>query len=292
MGDGPRKVRELFETARKRAPSIVFLDEFDAMGNERSELETEGSRHVKTEFMVQMEGVGLAKDKLVFVIAATNRPWEIDSALRRRFKAWVYVPLPGADARREMWSAKMRDLWVEDTDAVLEELTQQTEGFSGSDIANAASSAHSKALDVMDARKFRKQGEKWEVVEEECACTCHRPDDEPPELYDGSTQRGKPCESCECLVGTAMMFKDAELERVPVTHERLRQAVRETPRTVTPDEAARFEDFERELRGTEPIKPRTALDDDWWNSRAAPAPVEEQEWWSARPAPAVPQADD
>lgn len=76
-------MRQLFEMAREQKPAIIFIDEVDSLASSRSESESEGSRRIKTEFLVQMNGVG-HDDTGVLVLGATNLPWQLDSGIKRR----------------------------------------------------------------------------------------------------------------------------------------------------------------------------------------------------------------
>lgn len=78
-----RLVRQLFEMARENKPAIIFIDEVDSLAGSRNEQESEGSRRIKTEFLVQMNGVG-HDDTGVLVLGATNIPWQLDNAIKRR----------------------------------------------------------------------------------------------------------------------------------------------------------------------------------------------------------------
>ena len=138
LGESEKLVRNLFELAREKKPSIIFIDEIDSLCTARSDSESESARRIKTEFLVQMDGVG--KDQTgVLLLGATNLPWGLDQAVRRRFEKRIYIPLPDKIARVAMFkiaAAKQAKggAAVEMTEEDLGYLADHTEGFSGSDI--------------------------------------------------------------------------------------------------------------------------------------------------------------
>lgn len=145
LGDSEKLVRNLFEMARESyrttgKPSIVFIDEIDSLVSARSESENDASRRIKTEFLVQMQGVG-HDDEGVLVLAATNIPWALDSAIRRRFERRIYIPLPEAQARCQMLKIHMGDTPNTLTEADWEELAEKTPMYCGSDINNVVRNA-------------------------------------------------------------------------------------------------------------------------------------------------------
>ena len=151
QGESEKLVKGMFQIARKKKPAIIFIDEIDSLCSARGEGENEASRRIKTEFLVQMQGVGKTHDGIL-VLGATNVPWEIDAAMRRRFEKRVYIPLPEDYARSFMFKLHMGDTknnlgkWAaapkpggeEDekiaTNPNFIELGLKTQGFSGSDI--------------------------------------------------------------------------------------------------------------------------------------------------------------
>ncbi|TBU46315.1 AAA-domain-containing protein [Dichomitus squalens] len=134
QGDSERLVKQLFEMARENKPAIIFIDEVDSLAGTRNESESEGSRRIKTEFLVQMNGVG-HDDTGVLVLGATNIPWQLDNAIKRRFQKRIYIPLPGPEARRRMFELHVGDTPCELTPKDYRLLADKTDGYSGSDIA-------------------------------------------------------------------------------------------------------------------------------------------------------------
>lgn len=130
-GDSEKLVRVLFELARHHAPSTIFLDEIDAIISQRGEArsEHEASRRLKTELLIQMDGL-TKTDELVFVLAATNLPWELDAAMLRRLEKRILVPLPEPEARQAMFE----ELLPSSPGISYDFLVEKTEGYSGSDI--------------------------------------------------------------------------------------------------------------------------------------------------------------
>ncbi|KHN28957.1 Katanin p60 ATPase-containing subunit A-like 2 [Glycine soja] len=132
--DSEKLVKVLFELARYHAPSTIFLDEIDAIISQRGEArsEHEASRRLKTELLIQMDGL-TKTDELVFVLAATNLPWELDAAMLRRLEKRILVPLPEPVARRAMFEELLPQQPGEES-IPYDILEDKTEGYSGSDI--------------------------------------------------------------------------------------------------------------------------------------------------------------
>ncbi|KAL4858781.1 Protein SUPPRESSOR OF K(+) TRANSPORT GROWTH DEFECT 1 [Chlorella vulgaris] len=136
MGESEKLVSSLFALAREKSPAIIFIDEIDALCSSRGEGESEAARRIKTEFLVQMQGVGHGgDDKRVLMLGATNLPYSLDQAVRRRFDKRIYIPLPEAPARASMFKIHLGDTPNALTQAEFDQLGLRTEGFSGSDVA-------------------------------------------------------------------------------------------------------------------------------------------------------------
>ncbi|KAE9964192.1 Vacuolar protein sorting-associated protein 4 [Venturia inaequalis] len=140
MGESERLVKQLFNMARENKPSIIFIDEIDALCGPRGEGESEASRRIKTELLVQMDGVG--KDsKGVLILGATNIPWQLDGAIRRRFQRRVHISLPDTAARMRMFELAIGSTPCELKPGDLKKLATASEGYSGSDISIAVQDA-------------------------------------------------------------------------------------------------------------------------------------------------------
>ncbi|XP_010006774.1 PREDICTED: vacuolar protein sorting-associated protein 4A [Chaetura pelagica] len=134
LGESEKLVKNLFELARQHKPSIIFIDEVDSLCGSRNENESEAARRIKTEFLVQMQGVGNSSDGIL-VLGATNIPWVLDSAIRRRFEKRIYIPLPEEAARAQMFKLHLGNTPHSLTEANIRELARKTDGYSGADIS-------------------------------------------------------------------------------------------------------------------------------------------------------------
>eukprot|EP00753_Platysulcus_tardus_P005380 PLAT13237.1.p1 GENE.PLAT13237.1~~PLAT13237.1.p1 ORF type:complete len:631 (+),score=152.12 PLAT13237.1:2-1894(+) len=136
IGEGEKTVRALFAVAAVRSPAVVFIDEIDSLLTQRSDGENEASRRIKTEFLVQLDGVGNDSDARVIVMGATNRPQELDDAARRRFVKRLYIPLPDDDARAQLLSRLMKRVAHALSEEDMAEIVRRTAGYSGADVHN------------------------------------------------------------------------------------------------------------------------------------------------------------
>ncbi len=136
MGESEKLVSQLFSMARERAPSIIFIDEIDSLCGARGDGDGDAARRIKTEILVQMQGVNSGGGQ-VLVLAATNTPYALDQAVRRRFDKRIYIPLPDDPARATMFKVHLGDTPHALTERDFVALAAATDGFSGSDVAVA-----------------------------------------------------------------------------------------------------------------------------------------------------------
>jgi len=156
LGESEKQVRAMFDLGRENKPAIIFIDEIDALCSSRGEGESESAKRIKTEFLVQMNGVGNSMDG-VLILAATNMPWALDPAIRRRFEKRIYIPLPSEGARSVMFKIHLGKTVHSLTPEDFRELAQRSEGYSGSDIAIVVREALMEPVRmVQDATHFKK----------------------------------------------------------------------------------------------------------------------------------------
>ena len=145
VGQSERNIHELFEVARRNAPCVLFLDEVDAIGQKRSQLRHTPMRSAVNQLLLELDDVS-GNNEGVFLLAATNHPWDVDSALRRpgRFDRTLLVLPPDAAAREGVFRYHLKDRPVAGID--LAKLAKSTDGYSGADIAHICETAAERAL--------------------------------------------------------------------------------------------------------------------------------------------------
>lgn len=145
IGQSEHNLHDIFEIARRRAPCVVFLDEVDAIGQKRSQLRNSAMRGTVNQLLAELDGAASSNDG-VFVLAATNHPWDVDVALRRpgRLDRMLLVLPPDFEAREAIFRTYLQDRPVEGID--IRKLAKATEGYSGADLAHVCDTAAERAL--------------------------------------------------------------------------------------------------------------------------------------------------
>ncbi len=164
VGVGASRVRDLFKQAKEKSPSIIFIDEIDAVGRARGKSNFSGSNDERentlNQRLTEMDGFG--NNTNVIVLAATNRADVLDKALMRagRFDRQIYVDLPDIRERKEIFEVHLRPLKKIDSELDTDFLAKQTPGFSGADIANVCNEAA-----LIAARKGNKKVTKQDFLD-------------------------------------------------------------------------------------------------------------------------------
>jgi AAA+ superfamily predicted ATPase len=154
IGESEKRLHELFEQARREAPTVIFLDELDALGQKRSQLRHNGGRNLVNQLLVELDGLD-SKDG-VYVLAATNHPWDVDPALKRpgRFDRTIFVPPPDLPARLQILT---RNLERRPTLGLrLDAIAARTDGWSGADLVHLCDSAVELVLEEALAGRPRR----------------------------------------------------------------------------------------------------------------------------------------
>lgn len=147
VGESERKLHELFETARSRAPTLLFFDEVDALGQRRTQLRGSAGRNVVNQLLAELDGMQ-SQNQQVFVLGATNQPWDLDPAIRRpgRFDRMVFIPPPDKVARKAILELKLASRPTS-PQLNISLLAEQTTSFSGADLEALVNAATELAIE-------------------------------------------------------------------------------------------------------------------------------------------------
>lgn len=245
QGESERLVRNLFEMAREsdNGRAIIFIDEVDSLCGSRSEGESDSLRRVKTEFLVQMDGVGKEEGQ-VLILGATNIPWELDAAIRRRFEKRVYIPLPEAESRTYMVKLHLGDTPSNLTDADFEKIGEITEGASGSDIKVLVKEA------LMQPLRRCQQAKQFYVDKKGFYHPCDKYPNCPrcpPKLSSDKPGTDYTCTSCGAKRMTLWEVPPEKLIAPMVVREDFEKVMRHSVTTVSPEELQRFTEWTKQF---------------------------------------------
>ncbi|XP_034668758.1 fidgetin-like protein 1 isoform X2 [Drosophila subobscura] len=134
VGEAEKLVKTLFAVAIAHQPAIIFIDEVDSLLSKRSGNENESTLRLKNEFLIHLDGAATNDEQQILVIGATNRPQELDEAVRRRFVRRLYVPLPTKEARQQIIEKIIAQVTHSLSSAEFSELAELTDGYSGADV--------------------------------------------------------------------------------------------------------------------------------------------------------------
>ncbi|KAF3789758.1 Spastin [Nymphaea thermarum] len=173
FGEDEKNVRALFTLAAKVSPTIIFVDEVDSMLGQRSRVgEHEAMRKIKNEFMTHWDGLLSKSGERILVLAATNRPFDLDEAIIRRFERRIMVSLPSAENREKILRTLLSKEKADELDFT--ELAAMTDGYSGSDLKNLCTTAAYRPVRELIQHEIEKERKKKAegIKAEEEADTC------------------------------------------------------------------------------------------------------------------------
>ncbi|PAV66021.1 hypothetical protein WR25_19444 isoform I [Diploscapter pachys] len=158
VGESEKTIRALFQVAKNAQPSIIFIDEIDSLLTARKDNETEVSRRMKTEFMVQLDGASSSTEDRILIIGATNRPYELDDAILRRFPKRILIDLPDERARAELLHKTLAKHKMLDglTDYDIRWIARSTDFYSNADLVALCKEAAMVPIRDMDRNKIAK----------------------------------------------------------------------------------------------------------------------------------------
>ncbi|KAG4999030.1 hypothetical protein JHK87_020102 [Glycine soja] len=174
FGEDEKNVRALFTLAAKVSPTIIFVDEVDSMLGQRTRVgEHEAMRKIKNEFMTHWDGLLTKQGERILVLAATNRPFDLDEAIIRRFERRIMVGLPSVENREKILRTLLAKEKV-DNELEFKELATMTEGYTGSDLKNLCTTAayrpvreliQQERLKSLDKKQKASRGQNKDVQE-------------------------------------------------------------------------------------------------------------------------------
>ncbi|KAL9237360.1 hypothetical protein vseg_011918 [Gypsophila vaccaria] len=165
FGEDEKNVRALFSLAAKVSPTIIFVDEVDSMLGQRTRVgEHEAMRKIKNEFMTHWDGLLSKAGEQILVLAATNRPFDLDEAIIRRFERRIMVGLPGVENREKILKTLLSKEHAEEMD--FKELATMTEGYTGSDLKNLCVTAAYRPVRELIQKERKKDIERKKRTQE------------------------------------------------------------------------------------------------------------------------------
>lgn len=244
QGESERLVRNLFEMARESPGSraIIFIDEVDSLCGSRSEGESDSARRIKTEFLVQMDGVGKNEGD-VLVLGATNVPWELDAAIRRRFEKRVYIPLPEPEARAIMVKLHLGDTPNNLSESDFDTLGRLTEGASGSDIKVLVKEALMEPLRrCQQAQQFLPVGDHLMPCEQYPNCPyC------PPKLSSDPKNKDYTCKKCKAIRMQLWDVPPEKLKAPDVSVKDFETVMRHSVSSVSKEELEKYTEWTKQF---------------------------------------------
>lgn len=236
QGTSEKQVRKLFEDAAKASPSIIFIDEIDSICGSRSDNEQESSRRVKTELLMRMQGINESEN--VFILAATNTPWSIDAAFRRRFERRIYIPLPDNSVRKTLIKNFISSVHNDISDNDIKRIVDETKNFSGADIAILCRNALMQPIrKCQRAKQFIQVSDKYVPCDEYPNCPkC-------PMNLTNSPNKDKVCEFCGAVCTSIFDIQYNMINTPILTMTDLEKALKDTKSSIDESELDKYSEW-------------------------------------------------
>lgn len=231
IGEAEQSIRDLFTAARNRKPSVIFIDEIDSIGSDRNC--SKYTVAMKTELLIQMQGVNSNNDG-VCIIGATNMPWNLDPALRRRFGKRIFIPLPDK-ATRLSFCKKMTEKDYPQPQEIIEKLANDTEGFTCSDLSVVFREAFMEPVRAcLNAEYFKYEHKKYTPLNSDVhACkSCSE--------YDT-------CDSCGRTNKDSFTMTSTNINVPKLLPEHIFTALSKTSKTVSNSENSKFDNWTKQF---------------------------------------------
>lgn len=219
VGESEKLIRDLFHHAKQQeGQSIIFMDEIDSLCRKRLPTEDEHSRRVKSELLRKIEGVEESETSGVFLLGATNCPWDLDPAFLRRFQRRIFIPLPDREGRRTIISSQFGRVPLHLTDSEWQTLLDSTEGYSGADLTHLTMAAAFQPIRDLHSSRF------WRFTDDNKITPC-----------SSDTLGAMQYPLCK-LPADQIVARDVELRD-------FLRAIQTTARTVSPKILKQYHDF-------------------------------------------------
>lgn len=241
QGESERLIKTLFDTAREKAPSIIFIDEVDSVCGNRTDGENDSTRRIKTELLVQTDGVGKSNKQLL-VMGATNLPWKLDPAFRRRFQKRIYIPLPDRKSRKKIIK-QFLDVENNLTELDINDLVDRTDGYSGADLKNMMNDA------LMGPVRQAQKAKQFLTLDDGniIPCVTYPNCSKCPLDLSTCSSLGKACEICGALRSSMYDIEPSKLQLNPLDLKNVLDALENTPKTVSKADIEKFENWMKEF---------------------------------------------
>jgi vacuolar protein-sorting-associated protein 4 len=238
QGESEKAIKQLFTSARENKPSVIFFDEIESLCSSRNDSESESTKRIKTTLLIEMDGVGKSNDG-VLVMGATNLPWMLDSAFRRRFQKRIYIPLPDSKARKYIINRFLSKIDHDLSEKEVNMIVEKTDGYSGSDINILLKDSDMEPIRILhNAKQFLRE-DLWKPCLKYPNCkNC-------PMNLSSNPSKGKQCDHCGAFCIELYDIEEDNFEIPKVTFEHILNSLKNTPSTISNAEVEKYVEWSK-----------------------------------------------